>query len=165
MWFNLTMQCVYIYIHIHIYIYIYIYIHIHIHTYIHTHICMCDEHNTLWRSPRHIHIYMHPHICMCDEHNTLWRSPQLHGKAVVTASNSRVLIAALESLKLLLPYQILRFCILTGNCKLIIFGKIFWIIWKNYLSWFVVLKSLITILHNTMTSSSLFWITRNSFTA
>ena len=49
----------------------------------------------------------------------------LHGKAVITALGGRVLIAALESRKLLLPYQILRFCILTGNCKLIILGKIY----------------------------------------
>ena len=24
----------------------------------------------------YIYIYMHPHICMCDEYNTLWRTPQ-----------------------------------------------------------------------------------------
>ena len=39
----------------------------------------------------------------------------LDGKAVFTAWESRLFIAAKESRKLLLPYQILRFLVLVGK--------------------------------------------------
>ena len=46
-------------------IYIHTHTHIYAHTYTYTHICMCDEHNTLWRSPQmYIQIFQSRYCCL-----------------------------------------------------------------------------------------------------